>query len=223
MSKTKIKIDIVSDVVCPWCYIGKRRLEKAIDLIADRVEVEVEFHPFELNPDMPKEGENLKAHLVNKFGGEDRYQQLTNNVVNTAAGEGLKFNFDIQKTSPNTRDAHRVIQFAKSEGKQLEVKEAFLNAYFEQGIDLSKNENLVAVATKAGLDPLKVSNLLNSDEGVVEVEMEERMNAQRGISGVPYFIINNKYGISGAQPAEVLQKALLEIAREPIESKTINN
>ena len=217
MSKPKIKIDMVSDVVCPWCYIGKRRLEKAIDQLAGQVEVEIEFHPFELNPDMPKEGKNQKEHLINKFGGEARYKQITDNVTNVAAEEGLSFNFDKQKISPNTRDAHRIIRYAKLEGKQAAVKEAFLKAYFEEGIDLSKRENLLAIAVKVGLNAIKVSSLLDSDEGLVEIELEQKMNRQRGITGVPYYIINNKYGISGAQPSEVFQKALLEIANSPSE------
>ena len=220
MSNPKIKIDVVSDVVCPWCYIGKRRLEKAIDQLKGQVDVEVEFHPFELNPNMPKEGKNQKEHLTNKFGGADRYKQITSNVTKVAAEEGLKFNFDKQEVSPNTRDAHRIIRYAKSEGKQAATKEAFLKAFFEEGIDLSKKENLLTIATTAGLDSMKVSSLLSSDEGLVEVELEERMNAQRGISGVPYFIINNKYGVSGAQPTEVFQKALLDIARESFELET---
>ena len=215
MSTPKIKIDIVSDVVCPWCYIGKRRLEKAIDQLKEQVDVELEFHPFELNPDMPKEGKNQKEHLINKFGGEARYKQITDNVTNVAAEEGLNFNFDRQKISPNTRDAHRVIRYAKIEGKQAAVKEAFLKAYFEEGIDLSKKENVVTIAAKAGLNAIKVSYMLDSDEGLVEIELEERMNHQRGISGVPYFIINNKYAVSGAQPSEVFQKVLLEIVNSP--------
>ena len=214
MSNPKIKIDVVSDVVCPWCYIGKRRLEKAIEQLKGQIDVEVEFHPFELNPDMPKEGKNQKEHLTNKFGGADRYKQITSNVTKVAAEEGLKFNFDKQEVSPNTRDAHRIIRYAKSEGKQAVVKEAFMKAYFEDGIDLSKNENLLSIATKAGLDTPKVSSLLNSDEGLVEVELEERTYAQRGITSVPYFIINNTYGVSGAQPTEVFEKALLDISKE---------
>ena len=216
MSVPKIKIDVVSDVVCPWCYIGKRRLEKAIDQLAGQVDVELEFHPFELNPDMPKEGRNQKQHLANKFGGEERYREITSHVTKVASEEGLHFNFDRQEISPNTRDAHRIIRYAKEEGKQSAVKEAFLKAYFEDGIDLSKTENLIDIAAKAGLEATKVSSLLASDEGRVEIEMEQRTNRQRGITGVPYFIINNKYGLSGAQPSEVFHKALLDIAKEPV-------
>lgn len=218
MSIPKIKIDVVSDVVCPWCYIGKRRLEKAIDQLAGQVDVEVEFHPFELNPDMPKEGRNQKQYLSNKFGGPERYKQITANVTKVAAEEGLHFNFDKQEVSPNTREAHRIIRYAKTNGKQAAVKEAFMKAYFEEGVDLSKKENLLAIAIKVGLDETNVSSLLDSDEGLVEIELEERTYAQRGISGVPYFIINNKYGVSGAQPSEVFQQALLDIANAPVES-----
>ena len=192
-------------------------LEKAIEQLAGQVDVELEFHPFELNPDMPKEGKDQKEHLTNKFGGADRYNQITSNVTKVAAEEGLKFNFDKQEVSPNTRDAHRIIRYAKSEDKQAATKEAFLKAYFEEGIDLSKKENLLKIATKAGLDSMKVSSLLDSDEGLVEVELEEGMNAQRGISGVPYFIINNKYGVSGAQPTDVFKQALLDIALKQAE------
>lgn len=218
MSIPKIKIDVVSDVVCPWCYIGKRRLEKAIDQLKGQVDFDVEFHPFELNPDMPKEGRNQKQYLANKFGGAERYQQITGNVTKVAAEEGLHFNFDKQEVSPNTRDAHRIIRYAKGEGKQAAANEAFLKAYFEDGVDLSKSENLIDIAQKVGLDKTNVSSLLDSEEGLIEIQLEERTYSQRGITGVPYFIINNKYGVSGAQPTDVFKQAFLEIAQTPVES-----
>jgi predicted DsbA family dithiol-disulfide isomerase len=193
-------------------------LEKAIDQLAGQVDVEVEFHPFELNPDMPKEGRNQKQYLTNKFGGAERYTQITSNVTKVAAEEGLHFNFDKQEISPNTRDAHRIIRYAKTVNKQAAAKEAFLKAYFEDGVDLSKKENLLAIAVKIGLNETKVSSLLDAEEGLVEIELEERTYAQRGISGVPFFIINNKYGVSGAQPSEVFKQALLDIAQIPVES-----
>jgi predicted DsbA family dithiol-disulfide isomerase len=214
MPKPKIKIDVISDVVCPWCYIGKRRLEKAIAEVADRVEVTLEYHPFELNPDMPTEGRNQKEYLAQKFGGEERYDQLTGHVTKTAAQEGLQFDFQKQNVSPNTRIAHRLIWVAKNYGKQIEMKEALMKAYFTDGIDLTKTENLVAIATHVGLDAAETETFLNSDEGLVEVTTEEIQNVQRGISGVPFYIINNKYGLSGAQPSEVFAEALLEISTE---------
>ncbi len=214
MPKPKIKIDVVSDVVCPWCYIGKRRLEKAIAAVADRVDITLEYHPFELNPDMPAEGRNQKEYLTQKFGGEERYHQLTHHVTKTAAQEGLQFDYQKQTTSPNTRNAHRLIWVAKKYGKQIEMKEALMKAYFTDGIDLTKTENLVTVAAHVGLDAAETETFLNSSEGVVDVTTEEMQNAQRGISGVPFYIINNQYGLSGAQPSEVFAEALLEISAE---------
>jgi len=151
MNKPVVKIDVVSDVVCPWCYIGKRRLEKAIDQLKDKIDFEVEYHPFELNPDTPIEGVNHKDYLIKKFGGEARYQQLTNHVVGVAAQEGLKFNFGDDQITPNTLNAHRLIAFAKKHGKQPEMKEALMSAYFEKGVDLTQHKNLVNVAVAIGL------------------------------------------------------------------------
>lgn len=211
MTRTKIKIDIVSDVVCPWCYIGKRRLEKAIDTLKDKFEFELEYHPFELNPDTPLTGVNQQEYLTKKFGGDERYHQLTNHVTTIAQGEGLQFDFAKQNVLPNTRDAHRVIQLAKQEGKQPEAKEAFMSAYFEHGVDLSKQENLVNVAVKVGLSKEKVEKLLSSDEGAQEVALEEKEMQKLGITGVPFYIINNKYGVSGAQPSASFIQAFEDI------------
>ena len=212
MTKPKIRIDIVSDVVCPWCYIGKRRLEKAIGTLQDKFEFELEYHPFELNPDTPTTGVNQQEYLTKKFGGgEARYQQLTNHVTQVAASEGLQFNFSKQHVLPNTRDAHRVIQLAKQESKQLEVKEAFMKAYFEDGVDLSKKENIISIATKNGLSEEKVKGLLATNEGLEEVALAQREMQQLGITGVPFYIINNKYGVSGAQPSATFVQAFEDI------------
>ncbi len=216
MTKSKIKIDIASDVVCPWCYIGKRRIEKAMTQLSDQFEFEVAYLPFELNPSTPPEGFNQKEYLTKKFGSAEKYNQITNHVASVAAGEGLKFDFSKQKKSPNTRDAHRIIWFAKQEGKQLAAKEAFMKAYFEEGIDLTKQENLLAISEQVGLNPKRIAELLNSDEGLAEVITREQVNQQRGISGVPYYIINDQYGISGAQAAEVFVQALTQIGNQPV-------
>ncbi|MBX2915821.1 MAG: DsbA family oxidoreductase [Cyclobacteriaceae bacterium] len=210
----KIKIDIVSDVVCPWCYIGKRRIEKAIDQLKDKYEFEVSYLPFELNSQVPKAGLDQKQYLTNKFGGDDRFEQLTQHVTSIAAIEGLQFDFNKQKVMPNTRDAHRIIWFAKQEGKQLAVKEAYMKAYFEEGVDLSKPENLIEVAVKAGLQKEEVTSLLNSETGLQEIIEAEQLNQKRGVSGVPFYIINNQYGISGAQPTETFVQALTQIGSE---------
>lgn len=214
MTKPKIKVDVVSDVVCPWCYIGKRRIEKAMQTLADRYDFEVEYHPFELNPQMPAEGVNQKQYLSAKFGGDDRYEKITAHTTATAAQEGLTFDFEKQKVSPNTRDAHRIIQYAKTEGRQPEVKEAFMKAYFEQGIDLSKKENLVSVAVQAGLSKQAVETLLSTTEGLAAIEQQEHELQKLGISGVPFYIINNKYGVSGAQASETFMKLFEEVTNE---------
>lgn len=212
MNKPTIKIGVVSDVVCPWCYIGKRRLEKAIAELSPRFTFEVEYFPFELNPQMPSQGIDQKDYLMNKFGGEERYHQLTDHVTSIAAQEGLTLDYPAQKISPNTRNAHRLIQFAKENQKQLAVVEALFKAYFTDGIDLSKTENLLSVAVAAGLDREKTEAFLKSDAGRAEVEFTERELQQSGITGVPFYVVDNKYGISGAQPSESFIKAFEEIA-----------
>jgi predicted DsbA family dithiol-disulfide isomerase len=212
MSKPVIKINVVSDVVCPWCYIGKRRLEGAMNKLSDKFDFEVEYFPFELNPQMPQSGLNQKEYLTNKFGGEERYKQLTAHVTNVASQEGLKFDYEGQQVSPNTRNAHRLIQLSKEEGVHLKLVERLFRAFFTEGIDLSNPENLTQIASEVGMDREKVEMFLNSNTGVAEVEMAEQELSKLGITGVPFYIINNKYGISGAQQSEAFVKAFEEIA-----------
>lgn len=213
MNKKKIKVEIVSDVVCPWCYIGKRRLEKAINTLKDTYEFDISYLPFELNPTIPESGLDQKEFLMKKFGGEARYNQITNHVKQVAAEEGLHFNFDKQGISPNTRLPHLLIQFAKQEGKQAEVKEAFMSAYFEKGVDLSKKENLIEVAASAGLERQKVETIIASSEGLKDIEKMETELQKLGVTGVPFYIIENKYGVSGAQPTDVFIQAFENIGK----------
>ncbi len=215
MQKSVIKVAVVSDVVCPWCYIGKRRLEKAMDMVSDRFDFEVEYFPFELNPQIPAGGIDQKAYLTSKFGSDAKYEQLTGHVTRIAAGEGIVFDYAAQRVSPNTRDAHRLIQLAGEAGLQAQLVEAFYKAYFTDGVDLSRKENLISVAAGAGMDPDKTALFLDSNTGTVEVEMAEKELHQLGISGVPFFIIDNKYGISGAQSPEAFIKAFEEIGAPP--------
>jgi predicted DsbA family dithiol-disulfide isomerase len=212
--KPIIRIDVASDVVCPWCYIGKRRLENAIELVKDKFDFEVVYHPFELNPGMPKEGKNQKEYLSDKFGGDDRYEHLTNNVTSVASSEGLEFNFAKQNVSPNTRDMHRIIQLVSGTPIQSIVVEAFFKAYFTDGMDLSKRANLVDVAVNAGVDKARIENLLKSDELTAEVITAENQMQKLGISGVPFYIINNKYGVSGAQTAKTFSDAFNQLGLE---------
>jgi predicted DsbA family dithiol-disulfide isomerase len=214
MKKPVIKVDVVSDVVCPWCYIGKRRLEKAVDALADTYDFDIRYQPFELNPDLPEEGINLKQYLTVKFGGEQRYAQITQRVTQVAKEEGLIFNFDSQPISPNTRTLHVLIQYAKEHGKQNQVKEAFMKAYFEDGVDLSSKDSIINVAENAGLLRSDITPLFENASLKNDIEKHEREMQTLGITEVPFYIINNKYGISGAQPVEEFIKAFTEIGLE---------
>jgi len=212
--KPVIRVDVVSDVVCPWCYIGKRRLEKALQIIGDKYTIELEYHPFELNPQMPSLGVDQKEYLTSKFGSETKYFQITEHTTRVAADEGLLFNFDKQRISPNTRKAHSLIQAAKSEDKQLAVTEAFFKAYFTDGLDLSKAENLISTAVAAGMQEETAKRILADDASQMAVALAEKELQKLGITGVPFYILNNRYSISGAQPTETFVKALEEIGSE---------
>ncbi|MFN4147533.1 MAG: DsbA family oxidoreductase [Runella sp.] len=221
MTKPHLKIAVVSDVVCPWCYIGKRRLEKAVVQLKDTHTFEINYLPFQLSPDTPLEGENTKVRLVEKFGGEERYTQILRKVSDVAAGEGLRFNLENQEISPNTYHLHRLVGFAQRHGKQLEMVEALFKAYFEEAINLANKVEVMALAEKIGLNIHEVAAFLDSDEGKDELEAQLYQNRLMGISGVPYYIINDRYAISGAQPTEVFLEALPDIAlKAPIEGQT---
>lgn len=215
MIKPVIKIDIVSDVVCPWCYIGKRRLEKAMEASSDKYTFELIYHPFELNPNIPPEGFDQKDYLTNKFGGDERYEQITNHTTDVAAQEGLFFNFAQQSTSPNTRNLHAIIQLGLQEGKQLQTVEAFFKAYFTDGVDLSKAENIIRIGSSVGIAKEKIASFLNDDDAKMKIAFAEKEVAKIGVSGVPFYIINNKYGVSGAQLPETFIKAFEEIGTLP--------
>lgn len=212
--KPVIRVDIVSDVVCPWCYIGKRRIEKAMAEVASEYDFDVHYVPFELNPGMPAEGANHKEYLANKFGSEAKYHQLTQHVTNVAKEDGLAFDYSRQLVSPNTRKAHSLIQAAADEGKQLAMTEAFFKAYFTEGVDLSKAENLVAVAVGAGMSQQTAEAVLADTSALATIEAIEKDITKLGVSGVPFYIINNRYGVSGAQPSDAFVQAFAEIGKE---------
>jgi predicted DsbA family dithiol-disulfide isomerase len=212
--KQKITIDIVSDVVCPWCYIGKRRLESALKVLENDYEFVLEYRPFELNPAIPASGRNQRDYLIEKFGSEERYNSVTQQVTQVAAGEGLEFNFEKQLRSPNTRKAHALIQYAGSEGRQQEVVNLLFKAYFTDGIDLSKDESLLEIADLAGLDFERTRQMLEDENSMLQIALEEQEFYKLGITGVPFFIINKKFGVSGAQSVETFVRALQNIGKE---------
>lgn len=211
MGRMKIKVGVVSDVVCPWCYIGKRRLEKAMTSLSDRFVFDVEFFPFELNPHMPEEGLDNHEYLCRKFGGESKFESLTRHVSEIASKEGIDFNLSLQQTAPNTRNIHRIIMLAREEGIQMELAEAFFRAYFTEGADLSKIQNLIDIAGQAGIDRDRVAMLLHSNTGKLEIEMAEKELQDLGITSVPLFIIDNQIALSGAQPTGEFVKAFESI------------
>jgi predicted DsbA family dithiol-disulfide isomerase len=210
--KHSIKIDIVSDVVCPWCYVGKRRLEKAMEALRHQYDFKINYHPFELHPELSPGGQNQKEYLVKKFGGESRYHQLTNNVARIAQVEGLQFDFERQNVMPNTRKAHIIISGAKEFGNQAQVVEAFFNSYFNRGVDLSKDENLITVGMSAGLERILIEKWLADDSRISDIERSEKELTKLGVHAVPFFIINDRYTLSGAQPTEAFINVLEEIA-----------
>jgi predicted DsbA family dithiol-disulfide isomerase len=204
-----VKVEIWSDVVCPWCYIGKRRFETALGRFDHRAEVEVVYRSFELNPNAKTHDEgNLEEALARKYGVSlEQARAMNSRVVDAAAGEGLAYRFDIAKRS-NTFDAHRLLQLAAAEGKQPDMKERLMAAYFTEGKAVGDRDTLVGLAEQVGLDPKRARAVLESDEFADQVRADEREASELGITGVPFFVINRRYGVSGAQPPELMLKAL---------------
>ena len=210
MKKT-ISIKVASDVVCPWCLVGKKELEIAIDQLKEEYHFDVQFLPFELDPNISQEGVDFKPYITQKFGDWNRFLQNSNMLVERGKNIGINFDFQNINRSPNTFNIHRIIQFAHQFGLQAAVKEAYMKAYFENGIDLTDRANVLDVAVNAGLDGDLVLELLNGNEGENEVQMIQESMRAMGISGVPFFIINDQYGLSGAVPAEQLVQAFKEL------------
>lgn len=193
-----ITVDITSDVICPWCYVGKRRLEAAIK--ASGWDVRVRWLPYQLNPTMPAEGMDRRAYRTRKFGTWERSLELDAQLNAAAAPDGLHFAFDKIARTPNTFDAHRVLWLADQLGVQDGVMEALFRAYFVDGKNIGDRETLLDVAAAGGLDRERADRMLHSDEGVDEVKVAEAAARRRGVDGVPFFVVNWAVAISGAQP-----------------------
>jgi predicted DsbA family dithiol-disulfide isomerase len=206
-----VVVDVVSDIVCPWCFIGKRRLEKALALKPE-IPVEVRFHPYFLNPWVPREGISRDEYLTTKFGSPDRYKGIAGRVQAAAAEEGLVYDSSKMKRQPNTTDAHRLIFWASSIGKSAEMKQRLMDLYFTEGGDLTHREVLVKAAADIGLEAEKVREALASDADLAAVEAAANQAKEAGIDGVPFFIIGNLAAISGAQSPEVIAEAIEKVA-----------
>src|SRR5688500_15501667 len=200
---TPVSIDVVSDVVCPWCFIGKRRLEKALALKPD-IPVEVRYHPYFLNPWVPREGIDRDEYLTAKFGSPERYKAIAGRVTAAAAAEGLTYAVDKMKRQPNTLDCHRLILWAQSSGKAPQMKQRLMDLYFTEGADLSDRETLVRAAADIGMDAERTRDMLASDADVERIENEANSAKDAGIDGVPTFILGGVAAVTGAQSPEVL-------------------
>ncbi len=215
MEQETIKVAIVSDVACPWCYVGKRRLEAALEEWKG-APVEVTWHPFQLDPTIPESGFDRDTYLTNKFGDLERTKAMTNRLTEAGAEEGINFNFGVQWLAVNTLPLHQLLHVAGEEGFKDSLKERFLKAYFEENLHLNKPEVLIKVMSEYGWDAEKTKQVLADDTIAYAVKQEIAHYQERGVTGVPFFIINDKYGISGAQPVSVFLDAFAQVAPIPI-------
>jgi len=214
MSAVKpLQIEIVSDVVCPWCYIGKRRIENALAL-APEIAVEVNWRPFFLNPWVPRQGIDRNTYLETKFGSVEAYKGIAGRVVAAAGEEGLTYRPDLVKRQPNTIDCHRLIHWAGAIGKSADMKQRLMELYFRDGGDLTDAGVLVQAAADCGLDGEDVRRRLATDEDVELISAQAKDASDKGISGVPTFLFAGKYAVSGAQPAEQLARAIRQVSAE---------
>jgi predicted DsbA family dithiol-disulfide isomerase len=210
------ELNIVSDVICPWCYVGKRRLEKALATLGPSARLRITWRPFELNPQMPKEGMDRRAYRMRKFGSLERSQQMDAQLSAVAAQEGLPFRFDRIERTPNTFDAHRLIWFAGERGIQDAVMETLFRGYFTEGRNVGDRNVLASLAQEAGMDRGEAEALLAGDQGSNEVKADELVAQGAGISGVPSFILKGQLLFSGAQPSEVIARVLQGMLSAPL-------
>ncbi len=203
-----MRIDIYSDIVCPWCYVGKRRLERALGELKDVVKAEIMWRPFQLNPTMPLEGMDRTTYLKAKFGSLEAFGKMKEQLLIAGTDERIPFAFEKIQLTPNTFAAHRLVWYAAQQGKQDEVVETLFRAYFLKGKNIGDLKTLTHVAGEAGLDQTEAEAFLASEKGVVEVKAEEAIGHRLGIRGVPYFVLNGSLAISGAQPPDIFVSEL---------------
>jgi predicted DsbA family dithiol-disulfide isomerase len=210
---TTITVDVVSDVVCPWCFIGQKRLDKAVAAASD-VDVHINWRPFQLDPTIPREGKSRRDYMLGKFGSEERIREIHARIEPLGEAEGINFAFDAIKIAPNTLDAHRLIRWAGALGEDVQnrlVRRLF-QINFEEGRNLGDHAVLIAAAREAGMDVSVVETLLPTDADVEAVQHEIATASRMGITGVPCFLIEGKYAVMGAQSAETLADAIRQVA-----------
>jgi len=214
-----MQMEIYSDVVCPWCYIGKRRLERALNQLNGAAQARITWRPFQLNPTMPKGGMDRRAYIEAKFGSLDAFSQMEEHVLAAGAAERIPFAFEKVARTPNTFMAHRLIWYAEQQGHQDSAVESLFRGYFTEGADIGSVPVLGQLAGRAGLDAAAVESFLHSEEGTTEVKTEEATGHRLGILGVPYFVLNGGISISGAQPPEIFVSALQQAENTAVESQ----
>ena len=207
MSAPELDLMVIIDVICPWCYVGKRRMEKALPLLGE-IRARVSWLPFELNPDMPKEGMERREYRMRKFGSWERSLQLDAQLAEQGAKEGLTIRYDLQTRTPNTLNAHRLIRRAGGGEGQTALVEALFQAYFTQGRDIGNLETLADIAAETGLDRADALAFLRSDELAEEVRQYEEVARRAGITGVPAFVANRRPVLMGAHPPEAIAAAV---------------
>jgi predicted DsbA family dithiol-disulfide isomerase len=212
-----MQIDIYSDIVCPWCYVGKRRLERALTSVG--VNVKVTWRPFQLNPTMPLDGMDRTAYLKAKFGSLETFGRMEEQLLAAGAVERIPFAFEKIHRTPNTFAAHRLVWHAAQQGKQDEVVETLFRVYFLEGKNIGDLKTLAHAAAETGLDQTEIEKFLASEKGVVEVKAEEAVGRQLGIRGVPYFVFNGTVAISGAQPPDIFVSAIQQAKGTVMERK----
>lgn len=210
---TQLTIDVVSDVVCPWCFVGKRRLEKALALTPE-IATEIRWRPYQLAPDLPPEGRPRREYMLAKFGDPERIRQIHERLTGIGAEEGIAFDFDRIAVAPNTLNAHRLILWARSPETQGRVVEALFSAFFVEGRNLADDAELVAIGESCGLDGALLAELLSTEADIERIGREYASAQKIGVTGVPFFIVAGRYGIAGAEAPEAIAGAIRQAAAE---------
>jgi predicted DsbA family dithiol-disulfide isomerase len=208
-----IKLDVLSDPICPWCYIGKTHLDKALAEVGDHPFV-IEWHPFQLNPDMPEDGMERREYLERKFGGKDNAVRVYGQIAEHAENAGIEIDLAAIKKTPNTVNAHRLIHWAGIEGKQNEVVDALFSAYFKEGRDIGDSERLADIADSIGMDAAVVTRLIKTDEDAQNIRDRDAHSREMGVNSVPTFIVGSRHAVPGAQPPELWIKVIKELTEQ---------
>ena len=205
------KLDIISDPICPWCYIGKTKLDRALEKHPEHDFI-IEWHPFQLNPSMPSKGMDRREYLEAKFGGKEEAVRVYGDIANAAETAAVEINFESIQRTPSTLNAHRLLHWAALEGKQNALVDRLFKAYFQKGQDISNHDVLVEIASSTGMNAELTRRLLKTDSDANDIQDRDAAARERGVSGVPCFVIGNHYVIQGAQDTELWEKVIIELS-----------